>query len=207
MEIDAIAQNLNTDVLGQSGQLVTPEADDGLVVTNRFVLTGGMVFDLAKWIIGAILLLAIVNTFLFSLGITDGESMEPNFHNGETFLWQRAVFSPQFVRDNVVVINYPGDPEHKKYVKRIIGMPGDKVTVSNGQVLINDTVINEEFLPIGTVTDNDGSWQLGANKYFVMGDNRPNSNDSRYFGPVDKRFILGHALAIVIPRFRLVKDI
>ena len=206
MMIDAMAPNLNTDALGQSSTFIVPETEE-MTISNRFVLSGGMIFDLAKWIIGAIVLLAIFNTFFFSLGITDGESMEPNFHNGETFLWQRAAFGPAFVRDDIVVINYPGDPEHKKYVKRIVGMPGDKVTVSNGQVSINDVLIDEKFLPLGTVTDNDGSWQLSKGQYFVMGDNRPNSNDSRYFGPVDKRFILGHAIAIIIPRFRLVKDI
>lgn len=204
--IDTMAPNLNTDALGQSSPFVVPETE-APAPANKFILSGGMIFDLAKWIIGAIILLAIFNTFFFSLGIVDGESMEPNFHNGETFLWQRAAFGPEFARDNIVVINYPGDPEHKKYVKRIIGMPGDKVTVSGGRVSINDVQIDEDFLPIGTVTDNDGSWQLKNNQYFVMGDNRPNSNDSRYFGPVDKRFILGHAVAVVIPRFRLTKDI
>jgi len=107
-------------------------------------------------------------------------------------------------RGDVVVVKYPGDPEHKRYVKRVIGLPEEKLTVSNGLVFINDKILFESYLPPETITTKDGEWNLGADEYFLMGDNRTNSNDSRFFGPVEKRFIIGKTVWVLLPHFESI---
>jgi signal peptidase I len=178
------------------------------IILEKLVYGGGIVFDLAKWLIVVFVAVMIVNTFFISLFFVDGASMEPNLHNREAILWDKNSYhiaTPQ--RFDVAAVNAPSDPTHKKYVKRVIGLPGDKIEIRNGRVYINDELLIEDYLPAELKTTDDGLWTLGDDQYFVMGDNRPNSNDSRAFGPVDKRFVLGKAIAIVFPRFRLIKDI
>jgi signal peptidase I len=174
---------------------------------SKIVYGGGVIFDLGKWMIFGLIILSIINTFFVAIFVVDGISMEPNLHDKEFVLWQKkAVAKDLFVRGNVVVVNYPGDLK-KKYVKRIVGMPGDRIDVYDGKVYINKKLHKEEYLPLGLSSVPDGTWNLKSDQYFVMGDNRPNSNDSRYFGPVESRFILGKAIAIVLPRFMMVRDI
>ena len=174
---------------------------------RKLIYGGGVFFDVAKWLIFAIILLVIVQTYFMAVFVVSGHSMEPNFHDKELVIWQKNFYANKVApRGDVVVVNYPGDPVHKKYVKRIVGLPGEKVEVKNERVYINGKLLAEPYLAYGVLSDPDGSWTLKNNEYFVMGDNRPGSNDSRYFGPVESRFLLGKAIAIVFPRFRLVKD-
>lgn len=175
-------------------------------ILSRIIYGGGIVFDLAKWFIVVLIILSIVNTFFFSIFVVDGVSMEPNLHDQELVLWNKNAYhdaTPK--RGDVVVINYPGDPLHKKYVKRVVGLPGERVDIYNGHVYINKQLLNEEYL-FNVQTDPAGSWQIDEGKYLVLGDNRPSSNDSRYFGPVESRFVLGHAISIIYPRFSIVSD-
>jgi signal peptidase I len=104
----------------------------------------------------------------------------------------------------VVVVRYPGDPDNRKYVKRVIGLPGERLQIFDGKIFINEKILEEYYLPYGVLTEPDKTYTLGENNYFLMGDNRPVSNDSRYFGPVEKRFIVGQATTIIFPRFRQV---
>lgn len=173
----------------------------------KIIYGGGIIFDLAKWLILILVFLIICNTFFFSIFVVSGESMDPTFKDGNWIFWNKNIYNknnPE--RTDIVVLNYPGDPANKTYVKRIIGQPGDKIEIKNEHVYINDVQSNEDYISFNVGTDPDGVWKLSQNQYFVMGDNRPNSNDSRYFGPVEKRFILGKAIARVFPAFRLTKD-
>lgn len=169
---------------------------------NKIVFGGGIVFDLTKWAILLVVVLAVINTFFIGIFVVDGPSMETTLHDKEVVLWGRNSFSSKEpTRGEIVMVNYPGDPVHKKYVKRIVGLPGEKVEVKNGKVYINDKLIREDYLDSSVESTPDGLWQIEKGRYFIMGDNRPNSNDSRFFGPVEKEFILGRALAVVFPRF------
>lgn len=164
-------------------------------------------FDLTKWLIGIVVIFALINTFLFSIYIVSGESMYPNFKDGDIIFWQKNVYTAKNpARGDIVVVSYPGDPDNKKYVKRVIGLPGEKLEIKNGLVYINDEEIEEKYLDFGTETTPDGVWQLTDNQFFVMGDNRPESNDSRYFGPVEKKYLLGKSLAVIFPDFQLTSD-
>ncbi|MEI6499328.1 MAG: signal peptidase I [bacterium] len=176
---------------------------------EKLIYGGGLLFDLSKWLIVALVLVAIVNTFLVAIFVVDGESMESNLHDKELVLWAKSSLVYQNAdpkRGEIVLMQYPGDPAHKQYVKRAIGLPGERLSISDGKVYINGSPLSEEYISIDVTTNNDGSWQIPAGQFFLMGDNRDNSNDSRFFGPVEKRFILGKALAVIFPRFLLVKD-
>jgi signal peptidase I len=171
-------------------------------IVGKIVYGGGFVFDFARWLLVLGIVILILHYFIITIFIIDGLSMSPTFQSGEVGVLNKAVYSfsePQ--RGDVVVVKYPGDPEHRRYVKRVVGMPGEKIEVIKGEVYIDGSLLIEGYLPIGTQTIEGGIWQLGNNDYFLMGDNRMNSNDSRYFGPVEKRFIIGKTTWILAPRF------
>ena len=168
---------------------------------GRVVFGGGFLFDFAKWIIFFVILLAVVHFYIGTIYFVDGASMDPTFATGELGVLDKISYNfndPQ--RGDVVVVNYPGDPEHKRYVKRVVGMPNEKIDIVNGAVFINGKKLVEGYLPRNLQTEPEGKWKIKSDEYFLMGDNRPNSNDSRYFGPVEKRFIVGKTTWILSPR-------
>lgn len=167
---------------------------------GKVVYGGGFIFDFAKWLVVIGIALIICHYFVITLFIVDGASMDPTLVSGEVAALNKIVYTlgdPQ--RGDIAVVKYPGDPEHKRYVKRVIGLPNETLKIADGAVFINNRKLREGYLPAGVETDKDGNWQLGKNDYFLMGDNRPNSNDSRYFGPVEKRFIIGRTDWVLLP--------
>ena len=128
--------------------------------------------------------------------------MENNFHDGQYLIIDEISYrfhAPQ--RGQVIVFRYPRDPQ-EYFIKRVIGLPGEQVQIENGSVKIFNTahpdgfVLNEPYLTSGltTISDNTDKINIGANEYYVLGDNRNASKDSRYFGPVNKSFITGKVL-------------
>ena len=97
----------------------------------------------------------------------------------------------------IIVFRYPGEPE-RDFVKRVIGMPGDEVAIVDGQVMINGAVYNEPYLN-GPFTYNLPPRTMGEEEYFVMGDNRAHSNDSRNWGPVPEENVVGKVWLIYWP--------
>jgi len=174
-------------------------------ITGKIIYGGGFVFDFARWLVVLAIVLSLLHYFVITIYIVDGVSMDPTLLSGEVGVLNKITYTlgnPE--RGDVVVVKYPGDPEHKRYVKRVIGLPNEKLTVKDGAVFINDRRLIENYLPSYVTTEKDGSWQLGSDEYFLMGDNRPNSNDSRYFGPVEKRFIIGKTVWILMSRFESI---
>ncbi len=97
-------------------------------------------------------------------------------HMGEVYPFQRR--GPQ--RGDIIVFNYPLDPE-RTFIKRVIGLPGEQVSIIRGYTYINGERLNEPYLTSGIQRENIEFDPLGPNDYFVMGDNRPHSNDSRHW--------------------------
>ncbi len=129
----------------------------------------------------------------------EGPSMQPNFWADQFLIVSRANYllgDPQ--RGDIVVFDPPGDdgtPNEPLLIKRLIGLPGETVSLRDGQVYIDETPLNEPYIKEPcTRSCNDSSWQLGADEFFFMGDNRNNSRDSRAFGPVTKNRIIGEAV-------------
>jgi signal peptidase I len=129
----------------------------------------------------------------------EGMSMEPTYHSGERVLVSRYLTgSPG--RGDVVIFD-PPVRSREDFIKRVIGVPGDRVTIRNGRVFVNGQPLAEPYLQ-GRQTTCSGRWcdvTLGADQYYVMGDNRPNSSDSRTFGPVAGDRIRGKAWLVVYP--------
>ena len=121
--------------------------------------------------------------------------MQPGLAHGEKILVDRLAFSstPPSIGDVIVLLD-PGQPGIH-CVKRVIGLPGEHVRISNGVVLIDDRPLHEPYLakPAPTDTPSPGQWRLGNEEYLVLGDFRQDSRDSRSFGPIDASHIVGKA--------------
>lgn len=128
--------------------------------------------------------------------VVEGESMRPNFITGEFLVVSRVHYlfgQPQ--RGDIVVFHSP-DNNGEDYLKRVIGLPGETVEIRQQQVYINDLPLHETYILETCLPGDcfDQRWTLGATEYFVMGDNRNNSDDSRRLGPIDQHYLVGEAL-------------
>jgi len=159
-------------------------------------------FLLAFWEVAEVILIAVVTvffvrTFLMQPFLVSGASMEPNFSTGNYLLIDEMTYrlrTPE--RGEVVVFKYPNDPS-VYYIKRIIGLPGEQVVVRDGGVeIINKDYpegfkVDETYLDTSLKTLGNIDAVLGENDYFVMGDNRSFSYDSRSWGSLPKDNIIG----------------
>jgi signal peptidase I len=140
-------------------------------------------------VLPALILALTVHLFLAQATIVYGQSMEPNLYERQRLIIDKVsyhFFPPQ--RNDIVVIAMPDMDE--MLVKRVIGLPGETVEVRNGVVYVNNEPLPEPF-PHDLGYQSMEATVLGPLNYFVMGDNRDNSNDSRSFGPVQREYILG----------------
>lgn len=161
-------------------------------------------FQIVKGIDVLLILGLLFRAFVFQPFLVDGRSMEPNYHDKEFLMVDRITYRfapPQ--RGEVIIFRSPKNPS-EDYIKRIIGLPGETIRIVSGQVFINDIFFQEDYLESGTLTltsSNGDKWQktLGPDEYFVMGDNRTNSSDSREWGDVPKKDIIGRAWFIILP--------
>ena len=132
----------------------------------------------------------------------DGMSMEPKLHNGEYILVNKAAFlfhAPE--RGDVIVFEYPKDPQID-YIKRVVAIPGDTISVEGTKVMVDGVTLNEpyinpndDFNPFSPIVDRT----VPLGDYFVMGDNRGNSSDSRQWGFVPQQNIIGQATFVYFP--------
>jgi signal peptidase I len=158
-----------------------------------FILVFKSGFNLIQFFVIVMTLLVFLYLFVLTPHIVDGRSMQPNFCNGDIYFTYKlgGLFKPYQHED---VITFKHD-ESNDYIKRVIGIPGDKIRVEGGKVYRNGELLNEEYLPEGrqTLLNPGDSLYEGSNfvvpegRYFVMGDNRPHSTDSRYFLSIDPK--------------------
>jgi signal peptidase I len=159
---------------------------------------GVFLLELVKVAVLAGITIALVRYFLFKPFYVKGASMEPNFFDKEYLIIDELSYRLRLPeRGEVIVFKYPENPK-EFFLKRIIGLPGERVKVSDGQITIYNkehpegVVLDETYLSKDLLTVGNGApVQLDENNYFVMGDNRPNSFDSRRFGAVDKSLVVG----------------
>jgi signal peptidase I len=128
----------------------------------------------------------------------DGASMEPGLHTDEFVIVDKMSYlfqSPQ--RGDVIVFHYPVDTR-KDFIKRIIGLPGDTIHVTSNSVIVDGQILHEPYISHPSNFENN-TWKLGRDQFFVMGDNRENSLDSRSWGLLDRSYIIGKAVAVYWP--------
>lgn len=135
--------------------------------------------ELLQVFIPAAAIALFLNTVVLANSFVPSPSMEPTIMTGDRIMGFRLSYladSPQ--RGDVVIFRYP-DNEKKNYVKRVIGLPGDRVVIDQGQVYINDVILEEDYLNEEMEKGPRQEFLVPADSYFVMGDNRNNSDDSR----------------------------
>ncbi|HOA80351.1 MAG TPA: signal peptidase I [Defluviitaleaceae bacterium] len=145
-----------------------------------------------------IVVVLLVRFFIFENTRVIGPSMEPTLHDGDILMVSKfEYFFTNPERGEVIVFPYKGDPS-KHYIKRIIGLPGELIDIRDGEVYINGELLEEDYIlsDMETRGDIEFPYIIPSDTYFVMGDNRNNSSDSRYqdVGTIEKDKIIGHAV-------------
>jgi signal peptidase I len=165
--------------------------------------------NLRAWfrdLIISVAIAAFIIIFLYQPVKVEGTSMMPVLTDQERIFVNKFVYHLEPVdRGDIVVFHYPADPS-KSYIKRVIGVAGDRVRIEDGVVYVNGQRIAEPYVPAEY-----GDWRsypqtvVPPHSYFVMGDHRNLSDDSRDFGPVDERFVYGKAVFVYWPMTKLGK--
>jgi len=151
-------------------------------------------------IVCALLVAFVVKTFLFQAFYIPSPSMTPTLHVDDRVLVNKLSYDLHGVdRGDIVVFRGLQQGPEKDLIKRVVGLPGDIVEGRDGHVMVNGTELDEPYLPDGVQTGTFGPVTVAPNHYWVMGDNRPNSSDSRVFGAIDKSRIIGRAFVKVWP--------
>jgi signal peptidase I len=153
---------------------------------------------LSVWLRDLIISLAIsafIIVFLYQPVKVEGTSMMPSLDDQERIFVNKFVYRWEPIeRGDIVVFRYPRDPS-KSYIKRVIGVPGDHIRIDSGQVYVNDEALDEDYVPPAYADERSyPEIVVPANSYFMLGDHRSMSNDSRDFGPVKESYIFGKAV-------------
>lgn len=143
----------------------------------------------------AVALALIIIVFLYQPVKVEGTSMAPLLSDQERIFINKFVYRFEPIhRDDVIVFWYPLD-RSESFIKRVIGLPGDTIEIREGDLYINGKKVNEPYVPKRYFDDSSyGPVTIPSDEYFVMGDHRDSSNDSRIFGPVARKYIYGKAV-------------
>ena len=164
------------------------------------------IWEFVKIAVIALIIVLPIRYFLFQPFIVSGASMAPNFATGDYLIVDEISYrfsTPE--RGDVIVFNAGFIPNYagQRFIKRVIGLPGETVDITNGKVeIIKDgktVALDEKYLPAGLETIGDVNTTLGSNQYFVLGDNRQYSYDSRMWGILPKSDIIGKAFLRIFP--------
>jgi signal peptidase I len=170
-----------------------------------FLLYGGLLFSITRRAVFVGLILLFIHLFVVTVVPVSGGSMVPTLLDGTYVLTD--IVTTRFVpltRGEIVALRYPLDPS-EKFIKRVIGIPGDRVVINDGKVSIErpgDTspfLLDEAYLSPDSFTEGERDVSLGENEYYILGDNREVSLDSRTFGPVTPDIFIGRAWVAVWP--------
>jgi signal peptidase I len=159
-------------------------------------------------VVVALVAALLVKTFLFQPFYIPSGSMEPTLRVNDRLLVNKLSYKLHDVHrgDIVVFERPPGEavgPTNKDLIKRVVGLGGETVEGRDGHVVVNGTELKESYLPKGTFTTDFSAVTVAKGHVWVMGDNRGNSRDSRYFGPIDEDLIVGRAFV----RFWPLRDL
>jgi signal peptidase I len=156
---------------------------------------------LVRDLIFALMVAALLVVFIVQPVKVEGTSMLPRLHDGERIFVNKLIYydeyswAPKVDRGDIVVFWFPDDPS-KSYIKRVVGLPGDTIEMRDGTVRVNGSEVSEKYLDprLNVSPRTQPPVYVRPNYYFVMGDNRDNSSDSRSWGLVPKKYVYGKAL-------------
>jgi len=173
---------------------------------------GKAIYSLIETILVALVLAIVLYLFIMTPHEVVGNSMHPTYKNGEFLMANKITYRvSEPKRGDVIIFKYSDTAD---FIKRIIGVPGDEVMIKDGKIYINGELLNESAYLDPSVITNGGSYlhegqtiKLNEDEYFVCGDNRSNSSDSRDFAPIKKSAIKGKAWIVYYPfsEFRVVQ--
>ena len=163
----------------------------------------GFLKDLFTLALLIVLVVIPIRVFVISPFVVDGESMHPTFENLDYLIVDEILYDVSApARGDVIVFRYPNNPSIF-YIKRIIGLPGETISINHGVVSITTTAGENFTLAEPYIVNEDATYtksvSLTAGEYFVMGDNRPNSSDSRVWGPLPRKNIIGRVDLRLLP--------
>lgn len=159
--------------------------------------------EIIESIVIAVLLAALIRIFILAPFYIPSGSMIPTLLEGDRIIVSKITYrikEPQ--RGDIVVFKYPRDTS-RDYVKRLIGLGGETVALKNSRLYINGQLMPEKYLPAGLRFNDYGPVRVPEGHYLMLGDNRNVSEDSRYWGPLPEKYIIGKALLIYWPLNRI----
>jgi len=175
----------------------------------------GFIWDIAEVVFLAFGMYLLLNYFVFNLHNVDGDSMLPTLRDKEYLITNKIANRAGYERGDIVIFKYPKMPS-KEFVKRLIGLPGEKIKIQNSKVTIYNNehpdgfILNELYLSEDILTTQNTFLKEGVvleippNNFFVMGDNRGVSSDSRQWGFVPRKNMVGRAELVIWPVTRFV---
>jgi signal peptidase I len=176
-----------------AAQQSSTATQEGVAVSRR-----SRTIALSVWLRDLVISLAIscfIIIFLYQPVKVEGTSMMPSLEDQERIFVNKFVYRLEPIeRGDIVVFRYPRDPS-KSFIKRVVALAGDRIRIDNGRVFVNDHMLQEEYVP--RAYEDERSYPatvVPPNSYFVLGDHRSLSNDSRDFGAVDQSYIYGKAV-------------
>src|SRR5258707_1167973 len=160
--------------------------------TSAWTRAGQEIVAGLKTLVSAAVYATLIVTFGFQVARVDGLSMAPTLEDHDRLIVNKLVYELGEPRPgDIVMLYYPLNPE-KMFVKRVIAKEGDTVRIVDGRVYVNDIPLHDEYVPVEFRSHDDwGPQVIQQGYYFVMGDHRNNSSDSRHWGPVPKKYIVG----------------
>ncbi len=171
-------------------------ADDQAAIPQTKTKIVRFLVDIVETLVFSLLLFAGINALTARIRV-DGMSMEPTLHSGEFVIVNRIAYRfGQPAIGDVIVFLFPRDPT-QEYIKRVIGLPGDEVVISNSQVQVNGQALTEPY--IAAPPKYESQWTVPEGSLFVLGDNRNNSSDSHTWGPVPLENVIGKAVFVYWP--------
>lgn len=164
---------------------------------NKFTMK-----DLRTLVLLVVFVVLPIRFFVAQPFIVSGQSMDPTFHDGQYLIVDQLSYnfnSP--ARGDIVIFRYAGDTS-KFFIKRIVGLPGETVKIIGNKIFIKKdgqefSELKEEY--ITEIFNANNEWKIDSDEIFVMGDNRNNSLDSRYFGPIKTNSVIGRAYLRLFP--------
>ena len=152
--------------------------------------------SLLQTVLFAVILFFVVNMLTARIRV-EGDSMEPNLVDGQFVVVNKlAYFFQEPARGDIIVFHFPLNPD-RRFIKRIIGLPGDLVQVKDGSVYVNGDMLVEPYLSVAPAYNDE--WEVGFDEVFVLGDNRNNSSDSQNWGSLNLEDIIGKAVLVYWP--------
>lgn len=191
-------------MVGQSFEFPSPAELRAVLIRDdslndpEYLTPRAMLREVVVTLLLALAIFGVIN-FISARVRVVSVSMQPTLYQGDFVLVERITrhLGQLPNRGDVVIFEYPLNPNQEPYIKRVIGLPGDKVVVQNGNVSVNGRMLDEDY--ISAPPAYNGEWVVPEDSLFVLGDNRNQSSDSHVWGMVPYENLIGRALVVYYP--------